>query len=104
MQVLADKDRARRQQNIQNSSVSGMGRQSPYSGADGRPPMRPITPIKSSQTTRVHQQTTNSVINTTQQNIEYNNISTGTPHLQEQMNEGPDENGMEPTDELDENG
>lgn len=42
-----------------------MGRQSPYSGADGRPPMRPITPIKSSQTTRVHQQTTNSQINTT---------------------------------------
>ena len=52
MQTLVERDRARRQQNIQNSSVSGMGRQSPYSGADGRPPMRPITPIKSSQTTR----------------------------------------------------
>jgi len=46
--------------------------------------MRPITPIKSSQTTRVHQQT-NSQINTTQQNIDYNNIS-GPPMLESTSN------------------
>ena len=35
--------------------------------------MRPITPIKSSQTARV--QHTSSVINSTQQNIDYYNVS-----------------------------
>jgi len=39
---------------------------------DGRPPMRPITPLKSAQTTRVQ---THSVINSTQQNIDYYNVS-----------------------------
>ena len=35
--------------------------------------MRPITPLKSSQTTRV--QHTNSIINSTHQNIDYYNVS-----------------------------
>lgn len=67
------KDREKKSQNLHNASVSGISRQSPYSGMDGRPPMRPITPIKSSQTARVVH--TNSVINSTQQNIDYYNES-----------------------------
>ena len=59
--------------NAHNASASGIGRHSPYSGVDGRPPMRPITPLKSSQTARV--QHTHSVINSTQQNIDYYNVS-----------------------------
>lgn len=49
---LYQKDRSRKSQNA-NHSQSNIGRQSPYQGPDGRPPIRPITPIKSSQTTRV---------------------------------------------------
>lgn len=46
------RDREKKSQN-QNLSQSNIGRSSPYYGPDGRPPIRPITPIKSSQTTRV---------------------------------------------------
>ena len=70
---LYSKDREKKTQNQHNASVSGISRQSPYSNVDVRPPMRPITPIKSSQTARV--QHTNSVINSTQQNIDYYNVS-----------------------------
>lgn len=50
---LYQKEREKKSQNQHNASVSGISRQSPYSNPDGRPPMRPITPIKSSQTARV---------------------------------------------------
>jgi len=70
---LHAKDRERKTMNAHNASASGIGRQSPYSNVDGRPPMRPITPLKSSQTARV--QHTHSVINSTQQNIDYYNVS-----------------------------
>lgn len=70
---LYQKDREKKTANQHNASASGISRQSPYSNVDGRPPMRPITPIKSSQTARV--QHTNSVINSTQQNIDYYNVS-----------------------------
>lgn len=70
---LYQKEREKKSQNHHNASASGISRQSPYSGMDGRPPMRPITPIKSSQTARVLH--TNSVINSTQQNIDYYNDS-----------------------------
>ena len=54
MKTIGDlyiKEKERKSQN--NASASGIGRQSPYSGVDGRPPMRPITPLKSAQTARV---------------------------------------------------
>lgn len=57
------KEKERKARNQQTHSASGISRQSPYQ-IDGRPPMRPITPLKSSQTTRVQQ--TNSMINSTQ--------------------------------------
>ena len=66
-------ERERKSQQGNNASATGIGRHSPYSNPDGRPPMRPITPLKSSQTARVLQ--TNSVINSTQQNIDYYNVS-----------------------------
>jgi len=49
---MYQKDREKKSQNA-NHSQSNIGRQSPYQGPDGRPPIRPITPIKSSQTTRI---------------------------------------------------
>lgn len=69
---LYQKEKDRKARNQQTHSASGISRQSPYQ-VDGRPPMRPITPLKSSQTTRVQQ--TNSIINSTHQNIEYYNVS-----------------------------
>ena len=54
MKTIGDlyiKEKERKSQN--NASASGIGRQSPYSNVDGRPPMRPITPLKSAQTARV---------------------------------------------------
>lgn len=50
--ALVEKDRQRRQQNLQNQSINQS--QSPYNSQwDGRPIMRPITPIKSQQTNRI---------------------------------------------------
>jgi hypothetical protein len=57
---LYQRDRERKSQNA-NHSQSNIGRSSPYQGPDGRPPIRPITPLKSSQTTRV----SHSIINST---------------------------------------
>ena len=70
---LYQKEREKKTQNQHNASASGISRQSPYSNVDGRPPMRPITPIKSSQTARAAH--TNSVINSTSQQIDYYNVS-----------------------------
>jgi hypothetical protein len=66
VQIMMDRDRQRRiQQN--NGTNDNQGIHSPYSGAtrsqvsahDGRPLMRPITPLKSSQAMRQMQQSTN---------------------------------------------
>jgi hypothetical protein len=65
VQMLMDRDRQRRMQN--NGGETNQGLHSPYSGAsrsqvsahDGRPLMRPITPLKSSQAMRQLQQSTN---------------------------------------------
>ena len=73
VQMLMDRDRQRRQQQMQtqnNGITSGGDHQqihSPYSGqarsqvsaSDGRPLMRPITPLKSSQAMRQMQHSTN---------------------------------------------
>lgn len=48
---MYQRDKERKSQ--ANVSHSNIGRSSPYQGPDGRPPIRPITPLKSSQTTRV---------------------------------------------------
>jgi len=66
VQMMMDRDRQRRMQQ-NNGTNDNQGIHSPYSGAtrsqvsahDGRPLMRPITPLKSSQAMRQMQQSTN---------------------------------------------
>jgi hypothetical protein len=75
VQLMMDKDRQRRQQ-ANNNTTDHNQIHSPYSGqarsqvsaSDGRPLMRPITPLKSSQAMRQMQHSTNTSHLTTNNN------------------------------------
>ena len=103
VQMLMDRDRQRRQQQQQSQphTADNQNNQqihSPYSGAtrsqvsahDGRPLMRPITPLKSSQAMRQLGQSTNTSAITSNNQFANNNMqqAENTASIQPFLNEG----------------